>query len=101
MAKKGIREKKSKKRSIAAMILVTAFIAICFLAAFFRMRMESEEVRAKREAIEASIAYESVRAEILAEADGRVLTDEEIIQIAKEKFGLVFPYEILLLPKEE
>ncbi|GEM_PF-2470749 len=99
--KKSIRKAKANKRAVGLLILVTALLAILLGVGIVMMKIDRDKEEAYLQKLEESVAYESVRQEILAAADGAELTDEDIIRIAREKFGLVFPEDIIFRPENE
>ena len=101
MRRSSIRQEKANKRSVitAAVItvLIVAVLGFGIIRANKQLRNLSEEAAAVQAGVEAQIA----QSEILAERQQGGLTIAEIIEIAREKFKLVFPNEILFVPQDQ
>ena len=100
MAGRSVRKEKAQKRSVIVAFLVTLVFAAVFSLLIYKTRQQNASLEKNREAILASVRAEIVTASQLSEQEGQELTEEEIIRIARERYGLVFPNEILFVPKE-
>ena len=101
MRRSSIRQEKANKRSVLIAAVITLLL-ICVLGfgivrANKRLRDLSEEAAAVQAGVETQIA----ESEALAERKESGLTIAEIIEIARERFRLVFPNEIIFVPKDK
>ena len=84
---------------ILAIIVAAAFVAF-FAVRTIRIRMEDEELMRNEAALLESVKAEKDRMAALESEKGRELTPEEMIELARQRYGLVFPNEILFLPDD-
>ena len=81
-------------------LLVTLIVLVVFSVGIIRNYREQRDLDAHIRELQESIAEASeARASLEAQKD-RELTDEDMIRIARERFGLVFPNEIIFMPEE-
>ncbi len=100
MAKTNIRRRRANKRAIILAVAVLVIIAGIFLIQAIRIGRQNRILEKQKEALEESlISEEEIRA-FLEENKDKDLSREELIELARERFGLVFPDEILFLPEE-
>lgn len=100
MAGTSIRRRRANKRAIILAVVVLLVIAVIFTVQAVRLHRENEILKKQKEALEESlISEEEIRA-FLEENKDKDLTREELIELARERFGLIFPDEILFLPEE-
>ena len=100
MAKTNIRRRRANKRAVILAVIVVLVIAAIFLWQAIRIGRENRILQKQKEALEESlISEEEIRA-FLEENKDKDLTREELIELARERFGLLFPDEILFLPEE-
>lgn len=87
--------------TVLLVVAVAVVFASFFLIRTIRIRRENEEY-AKNESVllESKAAEESRKAALESEKE-RELTTEEKIEIARRRFGLIFPNEILFLPVDQ
>ena len=100
MAKTNIRRRRANKRAVIFAAAVMLIIAAIFLIQAIRMHRENEILRKQKEALEESLVSEEELRAFLEENKDKELSREELIALARERFGLVFPEEILFLPEE-
>ncbi len=100
MADHSIRQKKAHQKSVRLVIFVTLVFCALLLVQIIRTEKENAALKEDIEALQESVsAAESRRDELEAQKD-RPLTREEIIDLARERFGLVFQNEIIFVPQE-
>lgn len=100
MAKTNIRKRKANKRAVILVVIVTLIAAAIFLIQAIRLNRENQVLEKQKEALEASLVDEEELKAFLEENKDKDLTREELIELARERFGLVFPDEILFLPEK-
>ncbi|MBO7364170.1 MAG: septum formation initiator family protein [Lachnospiraceae bacterium] len=89
-----------KTWTIRLVVLVTLIVLVVFSVGIIRNYREQRDLDAHIRELQESIAEASeARASLEAQKD-RELTDEDMIRIARERFGLVFPNEIIFMPEE-
>lgn len=96
-----MREKKSYRIGVILALTVAVIFVSFFAIRTIRIRKESEALAKNESVLQESIQAEKERAEQLESEKGRELTPKEMIEIARQRFGLVFPNEILFLPNEK
>lgn len=101
MAKeKNVRKKRAHKRSVALVVIVSMLLSILLLLAILRIREENKALQMNEAQLEANVEKESLKEEDLLQEKNSGLTEKKIIEIAREKFGLIFKDEIIFVPKE-
>ena len=98
--KKKSELQRAHAKSIVLMVIATLVLVAVLFIAISRKKRENESLLNALNQYMESVAVESSWADELAELRKSELTDEQIIEIAREKFGLVFPNEIILKPEE-
>ena len=93
------RSKTNKLAMILAVVIAIVFVAF-FGANTLRNYRENEELAKLESALKESLSAEQSKAIELESEKERELTPEEKIELARKRFGLVFPNEILFLPDE-
>lgn len=73
---------------------------VVLLVPALKKRKENEALLKEQEAYMESVAEAQSWAAELQELRNQELTEKQIIEIAREKFGLVFPDEIQFVPEE-
>lgn len=94
-------KKKAGEKIESRLAIITVTVAVASMAIILGIRVNSiKQELAKREAynesIVAELAQEEERAKELEERRKYVQTDSYIIEMAREKLGLVFPDEIAI-----
>ena len=92
------RLKKAHRRSVIMVVIVTVILLVAIAIPAVRNYRENQMLQLEQAAYEASLEEAMKRAEELKARANAVLTDEEIIAIARSRFGLVFPDEIIFKP---
>ena len=100
MAGRSVRRSRAQKRTVIFVAVVTLLFAAFISVKIIQTRRETEKLKENRAALESSLSIEEARAELLREREEKGLSLEEIIEIARERYGLVFPNEILFEPEE-
>ncbi len=92
------RLRKAHRRSVIMVVIVTIILLVAIAIPTVRNYQENQRLELERAAYEASLEEAVKRAEELKNRANAVLTDAEIIAIARSRFGLVFPDEIIFKP---
>ncbi len=100
MAGRSVRKDRANKRSVTLAVIVTFVFVAVFSVLILNKYHENELLRANEAALQESVSQEEARNEILEEKKDRDLTLEEIIELARQRFGLVFSNEIIFVPKD-
>ena len=100
MAGRSVRKFRAQKRTVIFVAIVTLIFAAFISVKIVQTRRETLKLRENRAALESSLSIEEARAELLKEREKNGLSLEEIIELARERYGLVFPNEILFEPEE-
>ena len=100
MAGTSIRRRRANKRAVILAVIVLLVIAVIFAVQAVRLHRENEILKKYKEALEESLVSEEEIRAFLEENKDKDLTREELIELARERFGLIFPDEILFLPEE-
>ena len=94
------RLKKAHRRSVVMVVIVTVILLSAISIPAIRNYQENQRLELERAAYEASLEEAAKKAEELKARADAVLTDAEIIAIARARFGLVFPDEIIFKPRK-
>ena len=94
------RLKKAHRRSVVMVVIVTIILLVAITIPAVRNYQMNLKLQMERVAYEASLEAAKQKAEELKARADAVLTDEQIIAIARARFGLVFPDEIIFKPKK-
>jgi len=100
VAKNHMRRKKANQRSVGLVVIVTAIIVLIFTVGIIRLKSEEKELENSQQVIKESIQKEEERKSELEQEKDSDLDLEDIIAIAREKFRLIFPNEIIFVPDE-
>lgn len=100
MAGQTEKQKRTYRTAVKAVIAVTAVLTLVLAVLFLRLREKNRIEEQKLSDISESMSEAEAEAEELKEKSDGKLTVEEIIEIARERFKLVFPDEILFIPKK-
>lgn len=92
---------KSHRIFLASVLAVALIAATVFTVSVLNKQSRLEELRRSETALREKIAILEARKEELLEKKKRELTEDEKIQIARVRFGLMFPNEILFIPSRE
>ena len=100
MRRSSIRQEKANKRSVLVAAVITLLL-ICVLSfGIVRANKKLRDLSEEAAAVQAGVETQIAESEALAERKEGGLTIAEIIEIARERFRLVFPNEIIFVPKE-
>ena len=100
MAGTNIRKKHATKRAVIFAAAVLLIAAAVFIVQAVRLRQENKILEKQKAALEETLYDEEELQAFLEENKDKDLTREELIELARERFGLVFPDEILFMPEE-
>ena len=100
MAGRSIRRDRAHKRSVILVVIVTLALAAILSVAIIRLNRENKILINNNAAMEERISEEEAKKESLDAQDGKGLSKEELERIARERYNLVYPDEILLTPEE-
>ena len=81
-------------------VIVTIILLVAITIPAVRNYQMNLKLQMERAAYEASLEAAKQKADELKARADAVLTDEQIIAIARTRFGLVFPDEIIFKPKK-
>ena len=95
-----VRNRSNKLAMILAIVIAVVFVAF-FGINTIRNHIENEELAKLESALKENYQNEQDRKAALESELARDLTPEEKIELARHRFGLVFPNEILFLPNDE
>ena len=101
MAGKSVRKERANKRGLKLVILVTLIFIAVFSVLIIRLRKSNEVLYQNQAGLQASVDAEKEKQEELAAQQGGNLSLDEIIRIAKDRFGLVFKNEIIFVPENK
>lgn len=101
---KTIKKKKStrKQSKIASLMVVVAIMIVCAVAVvkMAELKTRSRELTEAEKQLELKIEQANVEKENLIAREQYMHTKQYIEDQAKEKFGLVYPDEIVIKPSE-
>ena len=93
-----------RNRTNRITVILVVVIAVVFAAVFavwtVKNRQESAELARMEAALRESLDAENSKTAELESDMERELTPEEKIALARKRYGLVFPNEILFLPED-
>jgi len=101
MRRSSIRQEKANKRSVITAAVITVLIVAVLGFGIIRANKQLRNLSEEAAAVQAGVETQIAQSEILAERQQGGLTIAEIIEIAREKFKLVFPNEILFVPQDQ
>ena len=100
MAGRSVRMDMAHKRSVILVVIVTLALAVFLSVAIIRLNREKKILMNNNQVLDEQITEEQTKKESLKAQDGKGLTKEEAEQIARDRFNLVYPDEIILTPEE-
>ena len=100
MPVRSIRKARAHKRSVILAVVLTLVLAGILSVAILRLNRENRLLLNNQAALEESLKEEQARKESLEEREGKGLSKEELEQIARDRYHLVYPDEIILTPEE-
>ena len=100
MAGRSVRMDMAHKRSVILVVIVTLALAVFLSVAIIRLNRENKILMNNNQVLDEQITEEQTKKESLKAQDGKGLTKEEAEQIARDRFNLVYPDEIILTPEE-
>ena len=95
-----IMKRKGNKRGVWIAVIAALIISAVFGILIYRQIAVNKELEMNAAALQESVDSESEKNDELLAEKGRELTKEEVIEIARQRFGLVFPDEIIFVPSE-
>lgn len=98
---KNMRKVQGNQRGVIIAALVALVIVAFFAFMIIKVQKENAIMEQSQKVLESSIAEEKARQKELESQVGKGLTEEDIIRIARDRFGLIFPNEIMFVPKEK
>lgn len=93
------RPSKSNRRGMVAIAGIVMILLVGLLAQSGQLSAQNAVYEAKMEELEQKIKDEELRAEEIENLKDYVNSTEYIEQAAREKFGLVYPDEIIFKPE--
>ncbi|MBQ1376428.1 MAG: septum formation initiator family protein [Lachnospiraceae bacterium] len=100
MAKQHIREKRAGKRSVRLIVIFALILAAVLTIRVIGLYKENQDLSYKIEALKENVERVSEEHKELEERRSKPLSDEEMLRLARDRFGLAFPNEIILVPEE-
>ncbi len=100
MKRSSIRQKKANKRSVVITVAITVLLVFVLGIGIIRANKRLRDIAAEAGAVQAGVETQIAESQELAERQEGGLTIAEIIRIAREKFRLVFPNEIIFVPQD-
>jgi len=100
MAAGSIRKIRANRRSVIVAVIVTLMLAAFLSVAAVRLYRENRILQNNKELMEQRITEEEARKASMEAQDGKGLSKEEAEQIARDRYHLVYPDEIILTPEE-
>ena len=98
---RSIRKKRANQRTVIIVLAVTLLFAAVIGVTVLIKRREARELEAEKARLEERYAELQSLASEIAEERGRELTPSEIEALARDRFGLVYPNEIVFIPKDQ
>lgn len=98
---KALRKKRQKRSNIIAMVLVIGVVLVLSVVIWNgkqALAAKNEDYIQKKTELTAQIAEQETRSKSLEEYKKYVQTKKYVEQIAKDKFGLIYPNDILFKP---
>lgn len=100
MKRSSIRQKKANKRTVLITVVITVLLVCVLGFGVVRANKRLRDLAAEANAVQSGVETQIAESQALAERQEGGLTIAEIIEIAREKFRLVFPNEIIFVPKD-
>ena len=97
---RSVRRDRANKRAIRLVIIVTLVLIAVLMIRIIHVHRENAALLTSEAAVLEELQEEQAKNDALLEKKDRELTVDEIIEIAREKFGLIFKDEILFIPKD-
>ena len=101
MAAKRSRYKRQSKKTIAAIIVMGAFICAFMLVGIKQLKAKDAAYAAAEEQLEEQISEAEAESEALEEEKIYVQTKQYVEEAAREKLGLVNEDEVILKPSDD
>ncbi len=95
-----VRRKKANRRSLILVALVAVVLVVFLSVGIISLQRENARLAESRDALKENVEAELEKNEELKENKDAPLSDEEIEDIARDRFGLAYPDEIILVPEE-
>lgn len=100
MAKSTLRRKKANKRNVWLVLFVTAIFVVVLSIGIVKAKKERIEIQNNKEKLEDDVNKAKEKSSELEDEKDKELQEKDIIEIAREKFRLIFPNEIIFIPEE-
>lgn len=101
MAKHSVRKVRGNRRGVILAVIFAVLAIAFFTYRILDIKKENDILRQNQEVLKENIEEENAKQKELQKKVGKGLTEQDIIRIAREKFGLVFPNEIIFVPEEK
>ena len=99
LAKRTVKNRRIARRSVTLIVIAALLIAAVLSVKMIRLYKENQTLNRNIEAMEEHLEEAREENEALEEKRNHPLSEDEMIRIAREKLGLVFPNEIILIPE--
>lgn len=102
MAKRKRRKTSKHQSAVSYIVILVGMLVVCIFLAqrVASLSAKSKELSKEEAALEQRIEEAKLEHDKLVAQEQYMLTNEYIEDVAKEKLGLVFPYEIIIRPNE-
>jgi len=100
VAKSTLRRKKANKRNVWLVLFVTAIFVVVLSIGIVKAKKERIEIQNNKEKLEDDVNKAKEKSSELEDEKDKELQEKDIIEIAREKFRLIFPNEIIFIPEE-
>ena len=100
MVDRTIRNRRAGKRSVKLVVIAALVLAAALTFSIIRLYRENRTLQRNIEALNNNVEIAEEKNQELIERKNTPLSEEEMIRVAHEKFGLVFPNEIVFIPED-
>lgn len=102
MARRKRSETSKRQSAMSYGIVMLGMVVVCVFLAYkiVDLNAESKVLDKEKAALERQIEEEKQEHERLVQTEQYMQTNDYIVDVAKNKLGLVFPYEIVIKPNE-
>ena len=100
MAKRSVRTARMAKRSVWLIVIIAVILTTVLSFRWFSLHKENQVLSRNIEVLTENVSRAEEEQEALEEKRSHPLSKEDMIRIAREKFNLVFPNEIILVPED-
>ena len=99
MAGRSVRNKRIAKRNVTLIVIAALLLTAVLSVQIFRVWRANRVLDRNIEALEQNLTQALEENEALEEKRSHPLSEDDMIRIAREKFGMLFPNEIMFVPE--